>query len=499
MALYRQGRISGSVYTGRGQEAVAAARRARAGDGRRRRAAQPRAGRATSRAASPSRTCSATSSAAATGPTRGRDGNMHFGVPERGVFPLVSMLGDLVPGRRRRGARVQAARRAARRADLLRRRRVLGGDVHEGLNLAGVWRFPPSSSPSRTASRTRRRPSSRCATRTWPSGSRAATRSPATRVDGTDALASTAPCARAVERARAGEGPQAVEALTLRVDGHAAHDDAPLHGPRSCAGVRHERDPVERLAARLLADGLPADDDRGAARGCGRRGRRRAGRGRGGAGCPTRRRCSTASTRRRCAPAGAEPTCRRSSSTTSSVSRRHPRRPGRRSRASPGSSTGSPRRRARASATRSATSCGASATGGRRWCCSRTSTPCSPPTSTCAWRSPARLAARRRHRRQRRRGRRRRGRGRGARAELARPLAVVFTVGEEGLGNLRGALHACGELRPEMAIALEGHGLDDVCVDAVGSVRARLPCTARAATRGGIAAGRARCTRWSRC
>ena len=57
---------------------------------------------------------------------------------------------------------------------------------------------------------------------------------------------------------------------------------------------------------------------------------------------------------------------------------------------------------------------------------------------------------------------------------VARPLAVVFTVGEEGLGNLRGALHASRELRPELAIALEGHGLDDVCVDAVGSVRARL-------------------------
>lgn len=59
-------------------------------------------------------------------------------------------------------------------------------------------------------------------------------------------------------------------------------------------------------------------------------------------------------------------------------------------------------------------------------------------------------------------------------AELTRPLAVVFTVGEEGLGNLRGALHACDELHPELVIALEGHGLDGVIVDAVGSVRARL-------------------------
>ncbi len=53
-------------------------------------------------------------------------------------------------------------------------------------------------------------------------------------------------------------------------------------------------------------------------------------------------------------------------------------------------------------------------------------------------------------------------------------VAVAFTVGEEGLGNLRGATHACSELRPRRAIALEGHGLDDVVVEAVGSVRARL-------------------------
>ena len=53
-------------------------------------------------------------------------------------------------------------------------------------------------------------------------------------------------------------------------------------------------------------------------------------------------------------------------------------------------------------------------------------------------------------------------------------FAVVFTVGEEGLGGLRGARHACATLPLETAIALEGHGLDRVCVDAVGALRARL-------------------------
>jgi len=53
-------------------------------------------------------------------------------------------------------------------------------------------------------------------------------------------------------------------------------------------------------------------------------------------------------------------------------------------------------------------------------------------------------------------------------------LAVAFTVGEEGLGNLRGALHACGELEPEAALALEGHGLDHIVADHVGSTRATV-------------------------
>ena len=53
-------------------------------------------------------------------------------------------------------------------------------------------------------------------------------------------------------------------------------------------------------------------------------------------------------------------------------------------------------------------------------------------------------------------------------------LAVAFTVCEEGLGNLAGARAACAELQPEAALALEGHGLLHVAVDAVGSLRARI-------------------------
>lgn len=62
--------------------------------------------------------------------------------------------------------------------------------------------------------------------------------------------------------------------------------------------------------------------------------------------------------------------------------------------------------------------------------------------------------------------------------ESSQPSFVaVFTVGEEGLGGLRGAKHACATLAPGQVIALEGHGLDTVYADAVGSLRVRLDVT----------------------
>jgi pyruvate dehydrogenase E1 component alpha subunit len=71
---------------------------------------------------------------------------------------------------------------------------------------------------------------------------------PCERVDGTDALAVYELARSSVERARAGYGPQALECLTLRGHGHAAHDDA-RYVPDD---LRMQfADPVARLAAQL--------------------------------------------------------------------------------------------------------------------------------------------------------------------------------------------------------------------------------------------------------
>jgi pyruvate dehydrogenase E1 component alpha subunit len=256
MALYRQGRIPGSVYTGLGQEAVAAAAGLALGPDdvvaplNREQACHYARGVSVAHVLR-------NFLGKATGPTAGRDGNMHFGVPERGVFPLVSMLGDLAP--LIVGAALAFKRRGEPRVALT----FLGegafsvGDVHEALNLAGVWQVPAvfviqSNRYSYSTPADRQMVDTNIARRI-----RGGWSIPARQVDGTDALATFVELRDAVEAARAGAGPQAVEALTLRGHGHAAHDDA-RYVPDALRA--QFGDPVERLAARLALDGLSADE-----------------------------------------------------------------------------------------------------------------------------------------------------------------------------------------------------------------------------------------------
>jgi acetylornithine deacetylase/succinyl-diaminopimelate desuccinylase-like protein len=54
---------------------------------------------------------------------------------------------------------------------------------------------------------------------------------------------------------------------------------------------------------------------------------------------------------------------------------------------------------------------------------------------------------------------------------VARPLVLAATTGEEGFGNLRGAMHAVRTLHPAEFIALEGGGTGELVITGVGSAR----------------------------
>src|SRR5699024_12270336 len=60
-----------------------------------------------------------------------------------------------------------------------------------------------------------------------------------------------------LERARSGGGPTFIEALTYRMGAHATSDDPTRYRSRAEEDYWRDRDPIDRLAAHLRAEGTP--------------------------------------------------------------------------------------------------------------------------------------------------------------------------------------------------------------------------------------------------
>ena len=75
------------------------------------------------------------------------------------------------------------------------------------------------------------------------------------KVDGNDVEAVLDAASEACDRARAGGGPTLIEAETMRMHGHGAHDDM-RYVPKEMLEEWARRDPIETYEARLRADGI---------------------------------------------------------------------------------------------------------------------------------------------------------------------------------------------------------------------------------------------------
>jgi pyruvate dehydrogenase E1 component alpha subunit len=129
------------------------------------------------------------------------------------------------------------------------------GDVHEAMNLAGVRRAPvvflledngwaistPVAKQSATASFALRAPGYGF---------------PGELVDGNDLFAAYDATRRAVERARAGEGPTLIEARTYRLAPHNTSDDSTRYVDPAQLEEAWTRDPLARLRTFLASRGL---------------------------------------------------------------------------------------------------------------------------------------------------------------------------------------------------------------------------------------------------
>jgi len=251
--LYRQGRIVGGVYVGRGQEAIAVGGCV---DLRQDDVVCPShrdMGAYLIRGMS-LRTILAQYMARKTGATQGKDGNMHMGDLSKGLIAFVSMLGDSVPVAMGIGLSFKMRRQDRVVLCFFGDGATSRGDWHEGVNMAAVSKVPVvficnNNQYAYSTPLERQMAVENVADRAEAYGM------PGEIVDGNDILEVWDSVTRAIQRARAGEGPTLIECKTFRMTGHSAHDDAG-YVPPELFEFWEERDPIKRFERFLMDRGV---------------------------------------------------------------------------------------------------------------------------------------------------------------------------------------------------------------------------------------------------
>ncbi|MCC7429586.1 thiamine pyrophosphate-dependent dehydrogenase E1 component subunit alpha [bacterium] len=247
-SLYRQSKVFGGVYGGRGEEATAvgAAFTLEKGD-----VVAPmirNAGAFYVRGLEPKRFL-ANFLGKTTAPSKGKDGNTHFGDLELGIFAPISMLSAMIPiccgaalaFKMRNEKRVAMTWTGDGASSL--------GDFHEGINFAAVNKLPlvlfiqnnqyAYSTPRKT----------NCVAKNFVDKA-VGYGIEGFQVDGNNVLEVYETTKKAVEKARNGEGPVLIESITMRMRGHAEHDDF-FYVPKDFYNEWLQKDPVSRFEVHL--------------------------------------------------------------------------------------------------------------------------------------------------------------------------------------------------------------------------------------------------------
>ena len=247
--LYRQGKIVGGVYVGRGQEAIPV------GVGL---LAAPEDALFPShrdmalfliRGVHP-RQIFAQYMGRVGGLTRGRDGNMHMGDLRLNIVAIISAMAASIPVAA--GAALAFKYKGTRHAAFC----FFGdgatsrGDWHEGVNFAAVQKLPLVliCNNNQYAYSTHLSKQMACAN---VADRGPAYGIPAEIVDGNDVFAVHEAGRRAVEHARAGLGPYLIECKTFRMTGHSAHDGGD-YVPKHLWEEWAAKDPIRRLERAMI-------------------------------------------------------------------------------------------------------------------------------------------------------------------------------------------------------------------------------------------------------
>ena len=251
--LYRQGRIVGGVYVGRGQEAISVGTAVHMQSDDVVTPSHRDMGVFLMRGVTPRRII-AQYMGRATGLTRGRDGNMHMGDMDHNVVAFVSHLADNVPVAA--GIALKFKMRGEKNVALCYHGEgaTSRGDWHEGINFAAVHDLPVvyfinNNSYAYSTPTNLQYAIEHVAQRADGYGI------PWEVVDGNNIIAVYESAQRAIDRARDGGGPTLVEYKTFRMTGHSAHDDAGYVPPEMFEEWK-KKDPIVRFEKQLVSDGL---------------------------------------------------------------------------------------------------------------------------------------------------------------------------------------------------------------------------------------------------
>ena len=244
--LFKAGKLPGSYYTGRGNEAASVGAASAMGDHDVASPLHRNMGVHVTRGVDLAAIfCQFMGRSG--GATGGRDSNLRTNdmSPGRGLLAGVSHLPAMIPTITGIALAFQLRQEPRVAIGWCGDGAAARGDMHEAMNLAGVRRLPivyvidnnqySYSTPNRL--------SFAC--------QNLADRGPAYGfegivVDGTDVLTVLREAQRAIERAREGGGPTLLELVTLRMEGHAVHDDAG-YVPRELLAEFAAKDPLDRF------------------------------------------------------------------------------------------------------------------------------------------------------------------------------------------------------------------------------------------------------------
>jgi TPP-dependent pyruvate/acetoin dehydrogenase alpha subunit len=189
----------------------------------------------------------------ATGTCKGKGGPMHITHPATGVMVTTGVVGSSMPIAN--GLALAAQVRGEKRVTVA----YFGdgasniGAFHESLNMASVWKLPVVFVCQNNGYGEHTR--YEVATSAARISDRAAGyRMPGVTVDGNDPLAMYAAAQEAVDRARAGQGPTLLEAVTFRFFGH-VFGDADAYMKKGEKDAAMARDPVPAFRAWLVQNG----------------------------------------------------------------------------------------------------------------------------------------------------------------------------------------------------------------------------------------------------